>query len=63
MNRVVLQCPKCSHVDERQEWRSLDEAASAGALSSGWSCPSCAWPDPELVETEQPVTVPDESRP
>lgn len=63
MNRVVLHCTKCGHFDERREWRSLDEAASAGALNSGWVCPSCAWPDPELVETERPVTVPDEARP
>ena len=63
MNRVVLQCTKCGFIDERREWGSFDEAANAGAVNSGWACPSCAWPDPGLVEAEQPVTVPEVARP
>lgn len=62
MPSVIRHCPKCGHDDLRQQWDSVDQAMDSGAMSATWVCPSCSWPEPEIVEMEQPVTVPDDGR-
>jgi hypothetical protein len=55
MARIVRKCTKCEAVDTRQTWNSSAAAADAGALDA-WTCPSCAWPEAELVEAEKETT-------
>lgn len=50
MAMIVRQCTKCGREDLRERWSSLDDAAKAGAQSVAWACPSCAWPEADLVE-------------
>jgi hypothetical protein len=51
MARVARKCEKCGAVDARQTWKSEADAADGGALDK-WTCPSCAWPEAELVDLE-----------
>ena len=51
MARVARKCTKCESVDLRQTWSTTEAAADAGALDA-WTCPACAWPEAELVQTE-----------
>jgi hypothetical protein len=51
MTRVARQCTKCGTVDTGRTWASNEEAVRDDALER-WSCPSCAWPEAELVEAE-----------
>jgi hypothetical protein len=51
MTRVARKCTKCDSVDLRRTWASHEEAVKEDALER-WTCPSCAWPEAELVETE-----------
>jgi hypothetical protein len=51
MARVARKCTKCGNVDARQTWSSTAEASDADALER-WTCPSCAWPEAELVEAD-----------
>jgi rubredoxin len=62
MPNVIRHCPKCGHDDLRQQWDSVDQAMGSGAMSASWVCPSCSWPEPEIVEMDQPVTVPDDAQ-
>lgn len=50
MDMIVRRCTKCGREDLRERWSSLDAAAKAGAQSVAWACPSCAWPEADLVE-------------
>lgn len=49
MKTVLRRCTKCEHLDVRRQWSSINEAASKGALAADWACPSCAWPEAELI--------------
>ena len=51
MARVARQCTKCGTVDTRRTWASNEEAIQDDALER-WTCPSCAWPEAELVKAE-----------
>ena len=51
MARVARKCTKCDTVDTRQTWSSTAQAVDDDALER-WTCPSCAWPEAELVEAE-----------
>ena len=51
MARVARKCTKCSSVDMRRTWASNEEAVNDDALDR-WTCPSCAWPEAELVQAE-----------
>jgi hypothetical protein len=51
MARVARKCTRCNAIDARRTWSSTEEAANADALE-GWTCPTCAWPEAELVEAE-----------
>ena len=51
MARVARKCTKCDAVDTRRTWASNAEAVQEDALDR-WTCPSCAWPEAELVEAE-----------
>jgi hypothetical protein len=51
MARVARQCTKCGNIDTRKTWASDEEANKQDALER-WTCPSCAWPEAELVEAE-----------
>ena len=62
MSTTIRHCPKCGHDDLREQWDSVDQALSSGAMSATWVCPSCSWPEPEIVELSQPETVPAEAR-
>ena len=50
---VVRKCEKCSSIDARQEWSSPGEAADKGAFKEAWTCPTCAWPEFDLVEASE----------
>jgi hypothetical protein len=52
MNTVLLRCTKCGTLDMHRQWNSLEEAANKGAFEPDWACPSCAWPEPELIEID-----------
>jgi hypothetical protein len=55
---MIAKCEQCGKVDTRKEWASADEAAKQGAFQ-GWTCPSCAWTEFELVDADeaaQPAT-------
>jgi hypothetical protein len=57
MARVARKCTKCESIDNRQTWSSTNAAVSDDALER-WTCPSCAWPEAELVDAEeQPATA------
>ncbi len=49
MTMIVRQCMRCGRQDLRERWPSTDEALEAGAMSSPWTCPSCAWTEADLV--------------
>jgi len=52
MARIARKCTKCNAVDARRTWTSTQDAAEAGAMDA-WTCPSCAWPEAELVDAEE----------
>jgi hypothetical protein len=63
---IVRRCTRCGREDLRERWSSIDAAAKAGAMSAAWACPTCAWPEAELVEasSDAPVSgVPHEAPP
>jgi predicted nucleic-acid-binding Zn-ribbon protein len=47
----VRKCEKCGNLDDREQWSSASEAADKGAFQN-WTCPSCAWTEFELVDSE-----------
>jgi predicted nucleic-acid-binding Zn-ribbon protein len=47
----VRKCEKCGNVDDREQWSSASEAADQGAFQN-WTCPSCAWTEFELVDSD-----------
>jgi hypothetical protein len=47
----VRKCEKCGNVDDREQWSSPTEAADQGAFQN-WTCPSCAWTEFDLVESD-----------
>ncbi len=51
MHMTVRQCTSCGREDLRERWPSLDAAIQAGALRAEWACPTCAWPECDLVES------------
>ena len=51
MAHIVRKCTKCNAIDGRQSWKSSAAAVDDDALER-WTCPSCAWPEAELVEAE-----------
>lgn len=51
MHMTVRQCTSCGREDLRERWSSLDAALQAGALRDPWTCPHCAWPECDLVES------------
>jgi hypothetical protein len=51
MKMTVRRCVQCGRDDTRRIWSSVDEAADDGALRD-WVCPTCAWPEADLVEVE-----------
>ena len=51
MKMTVRRCLQCGRLDSRRLWPSTDEAADDRALQ-GWVCPTCAWPEAELIEIE-----------
>lgn len=54
---LIRKCEKCGSLDRRATWTSADEAAAKGAFD-GWTCPTCAWTEFELVEAEEePATA------
>jgi hypothetical protein len=53
MAQLVRKCEKCGTTDTKQAWHSMDEATKDGAFEKSWTCPSCAWPEFELVPSEQ----------
>ena len=57
MDMIVRRCTKCGREDLRERWSSLDAAAKAGAQSVAWACPSCAWPEADLVEASPQASV------
>ncbi len=57
MQTTVRRCTRCGREDLRERWSSLEDAAKAGAQSTAWACPSCAWPEAELVEASPDAIV------
>jgi hypothetical protein len=58
MAHLMRKCSQCGTIDPRQTWTSLDEATKQEAFDKPWTCPSCAWPEFELAESEQePATA------
>ena len=51
---LVRKCEKCGNIDNRQSWSSTDQDAKDDALT-GWTCPTCAWTEFDLVDQEQEV--------
>jgi predicted nucleic-acid-binding Zn-ribbon protein len=47
----VRKCEKCGNVDDREQWSSASEAADQGAFQN-WTCPSCAWTEFELIDSD-----------
>jgi hypothetical protein len=45
----VRKCAQCGRLDEREDWKSAEDAADKGAFQN-WTCPNCAWTEFELVE-------------
>ncbi len=50
MTTVVRRCTRCGMADRSQRWESLEAAADGGAWNAGWACPTCAWPEADLIE-------------
>jgi hypothetical protein len=48
---VIRKCEKCGTLDPRATWSSPEQAAKDGAFK-GWTCPTCAWPEFDLVDAE-----------
>lgn len=58
MARLMRKCSQCGTIDPKQSWSSLDDATKQGAFDKPWTCPSCAWPEFELAESEEePATA------
>ncbi len=55
MPRLTRKCAQCGALDERQTWKSADEASRDRAFQSSWTCSSCAWPEFELVDADAEV--------
>ncbi len=53
MATVIRECTKCGNRDMQNRWDSMDHAIAAGAMSSAWTCPNCAWTEAELVELNE----------
>jgi hypothetical protein len=51
---MIRKCEKCGSIDRRNTWDSAEAAAKDGAFTT-WACPTCAWPEFDLVEAEQEV--------
>jgi hypothetical protein len=51
MKMTVRRCLQCGKNDARRMWSSLSDAAEDGALKD-WVCPTCAWPEAELIEVD-----------
>jgi len=51
MARIARKCTKCGAIDARRTGESTEKAAEDDALGD-WTCPSCAWPEAELVTAE-----------
>ena len=47
----VRKCEQCGRMDDREQWKSAEEAADKGEFQS-WTCPNCAWTEFDLVEAE-----------
>jgi hypothetical protein len=47
----VRKCEQCGRTDDREQWKSAEEAADKGAFQT-WTCPNCAWTEFDLVEAE-----------
>ncbi len=58
MKMAVRRCAQCGRNDTRRTWSSIDVAADDKALQS-WTCPTCAWPEAELVEVEAEAVTAD----
>ena len=56
MAQVARKCTKCESIDTRQTWSSTAAAVDEDALER-WTCPSCAWPEAELVDAESQATT------
>ena len=55
MAQVARKCTKCGSLDTQRTWSSTAAAVDDGALEA-WTCPSCAWPEAELVDTDAEAT-------
>ena len=51
---LIRKCEKCGSLDNRQSYSSTDEAAKQDAFT-GWTCPTCAWTEFDLVEQDEEV--------
>jgi hypothetical protein len=60
MARLMRKCSQCGAVDSKESWSSLDDATKNGAFERAWTCPSCAWPEFELAESEKEQEKPQE---
>jgi len=49
---LIRKCEKCGSLDSRASWSSTDQAAKDDAFTN-WTCPTCAWTEFDLVETEE----------
>ena len=47
----VRKCEQCGQIDDREQWKSANDAADHGAFQN-WTCPNCAWTEFDLVEAE-----------
>ena len=48
---LVRKCEQCGRIDDREQWKSAEDAADKGAFQS-WTCPNCAWTEFELVDQQ-----------
>jgi hypothetical protein len=48
---LIRKCERCGRTDDREAWKSTQEAADKGAFQD-WACPNCAWTEFDLVEAE-----------
>ena len=53
---TVRRCTRCGREDLSESWGSIDDAAKAGAMRAAWACPTCAWPEAELVQASSDAT-------
>ena len=51
MARIARKCTKCGAIDGGRTWPSNEKAVDDDALEN-WTCPSCAWPEAELVDAD-----------